>query len=91
MPTYQIRMRDSGKWQTVIEHGQIMASNDPEVRAIASRYGNPDEILRRDWIPEIPGITAPGNYDKDYSSDPGKHWLKWAHSILDNNNSYMGK
>ena len=91
MPTYQIRLRDSGKWQTVIEHGQIMASNDPEVRAIASRYGNPDEILRRDWIPEIPGITAPGNYDKDYGSDPGKHWLKWAHSILDNNNSYMGK
>ena len=91
MPTYQIRLRDSGKWQTLIEHGQIMASNDPEVRAIASRYGDPDEILRRDWIPEIPGITAPGDYNKDYASDPGKHWLKWANSVLDNTNQYMGK
>lgn len=91
MPTYQIRLRDSGNWQTLIEHGQIMASHDPEVRAIASRYGDPDEILRRDWIPEIPGITAPGNYDKDYSSDPGKHWLKWAKSIFDGSNEYLGK
>ncbi len=91
MPTYQIRLRDSGKWETVIEHGQIMASTDPEVRAIASRYGDPDEILRRDWIPELPGITAPGNYNDDYASDPGKFWLKWAHSVLENTNKYMGK
>jgi len=91
LPTYQIRMRDSGKWQTVIEHGQIMASTDPEVRAIASRYGDPDEILRRDWIPELPGITSPGNYDQDYGSDPGKHWMNWAHSVLNNTNKYMGK
>jgi len=90
MPTYQIRLRDSGNWQTLIEHGQIMASRDPEVRAIASRYGDPDDILRRDWIPEIPGITAPGNYDKDYSSDPGTHWIRWANSIFDGTNEYLG-
>jgi hypothetical protein len=90
MPTYQIRLRDSGNWQTLMEHGQIMASRDPEVRAIASRYGNPDEILRRDWIPELPGITAPGNYNEDYASDPGTHWINWANSIFDGTNRYLG-
>ncbi|MDH5513272.1 MAG: hypothetical protein OEY27_08700, partial [Gammaproteobacteria bacterium] len=33
LPTYQVRLRDSGNWETLIEHGQILASNDPEVRA----------------------------------------------------------
>jgi len=91
LPTYQIRLRDSGNWSTLIEHGQIMASQDPEVRALASRYGNPNEILDRDWIPEIPGVTTPGNYDEDYSSDPGKFWSNWANSILDGTNQYLGK
>lgn len=90
LPTYQVRLRDSGKWKTVIEHGQIMASNDPEVRALASRYGDPEEILKRDWIPELPGITAPGKYDEDYSSDPGRFWTNWAKSIMDGTNKYIG-
>ncbi|MGK0297990.1 MAG: hypothetical protein ACI9XC_001608 [Gammaproteobacteria bacterium] len=90
MPTYQIRLRDSENWQTLIEHGQILASNDPEVRALASRYGNPDEILRRDWIPELPGITVPGNYN-DYASDPGTYWTDWANSIFEGTNPYLGK
>jgi len=89
LPTYQIRLRDTGNWLTVIEHGQIMASQDPEIRALASRYGNPDVILQRDWIPELPGITTPGNYDKDYSSDPGKFWTNWANSILNGTNRYI--
>jgi hypothetical protein len=90
LPTYQVRLRDSGNWITLIEHGQVMASDDPEVRALASRYGNPDEILRRDWIPQIPGVTVPGNYDEDYSSDPGRYWTSWAQSILDGTNPYIG-
>jgi len=89
LPTYQIRLRESGNWQTLIEHGQIMASLDPEIRALASRYGNPEEILQRDWIPELPGITTPGNYDKDYSSNPGKFWKNWANSILNGTNKYI--
>ncbi len=89
LPTYQVRLRDSGQWITLIEHGQIMASEEPEVRALASRYGNPDEILARDWIPELPGITAPGNYDDDYSSNPGRHWTNWANSILNGTNKYQ--
>ena len=30
----------------------------PEVRALASRYGNPDDVLAEDWIPEVPDQRA---------------------------------
>jgi hypothetical protein len=50
------------------------------VRALASRYGNPGEILRRDYIPTMPGINAPGSYDA-YARNPGAHWVSWAKSI----------
>ncbi len=89
LPTYQVRLRDGGQWITLIDYGQITASNDPEVRALASRYGSPDEILARDWIPELPGITTPGNYDEDYSSNPGRHWTNWANSIINGTNPYQ--
>ncbi len=44
---------------------------------MASKYGSPKEILREEWIPPVPGISAPGNYWKDYASDPGA-WLGLA-------------
>jgi len=90
LPTYQVRLRDTGNWVSLIEHGTIQTYFDPEVRALASRYGNPDDLLRRDWIPEIPGITVPGDYDKDYAVDPGSYWVNWAHSIQDGTNKYLG-
>ena len=68
----------------------FVASDDAEVRALASRYGNPDEILKRDWIPELPGITVPGDYNEDYASDPGTYWTDWARSIFDGTNTYIG-
>lgn len=40
-------------------------------RALASRYGNPDEVLSDDWPPYLPGINAPGKYS-DYAKDPWK-------------------
>ena len=41
-------------------------------RALASRYGDPDYLLAEDWIPEVPGINAPGDYMRDYAPNPGK-------------------
>lgn len=35
-----------------IVDGHLLALDDPKVRAIAERYGNPDELLREDWIPD---------------------------------------
>jgi hypothetical protein len=71
---------------TVIEHGGLTALDDVYVRALASRYGNPAEVLRRDYIPALPGINAPGNYDT-YARNPGAYWTQWAQSI--ENNTYQ--
>jgi hypothetical protein len=63
----------AGREIPVIENGRLSAYDDPEVRDLASRYGDPDELLRDDWIPEIPGITSPGSYE-DYARDPAR-WV----------------
>ena len=46
--------------------------DNAEVRALASRYGDPGQLLGEDWRPEIPGINAPGDYMKDYALNPWK-------------------
>ena len=65
---------------TLVEHGGLSALNDVGVRALASRYGNPDVILRRDYIPAIPGVNTPGKYE-DYARNPGAYWTQWANKI----------
>jgi hypothetical protein len=37
-------------------------------------------ILRRDYVPALPGINAPGKYE-DYARDPGAYWTQWANKI----------
>jgi hypothetical protein len=80
LPTFQARIRDLDQWVTLIEHGGLTALKDTYVRALASRYGNPDEITRRDYVPAMPGVNAPGSYDA-YARNPGAYWTKWAESI----------
>jgi hypothetical protein len=53
----------------VIESGRLSAYDDPDVRDLAARFGDPDHLLCDDWIPEIPGITVPGDY-AEYAKDP---------------------
>jgi hypothetical protein len=72
--TLKWRLRDTGEWITQSEKGRIKTFDDPEVRALASRYGNPDTIFSYDWIPAIPGINVPGDYKRDYAPDPWK-WV----------------
>jgi hypothetical protein len=36
----------------LVENGRLKILDDPEVRRLAAKYGNPDELLREDWIPE---------------------------------------
>ncbi|NNE38963.1 MAG: hypothetical protein HKN08_11710, partial [Gammaproteobacteria bacterium] len=38
-------------------------------------YGDPDEVLATDWIPSIPGVNAPGNYET-YAKDPYSYKAK---------------
>ena len=49
----------------------VSAYDDPSVRDLAATYGDPDQLLHDDWIPEIPGITVPGSY-ADYAADPAR-------------------
>ena len=69
---YQVHLRNADRWIALIEKGRLVSLDNPEVRALASRYGNPDQLLTEDWRPEIPGINAPGDYRTDYAPDPWK-------------------
>jgi hypothetical protein len=72
--TLKWRLRDTGEWITQSDKGRITAFDDPEVRALAARYGDPDTLFSYDWIPAIPGINVPGDYARDYSPNPWK-WV----------------
>jgi len=67
---YQVHLRNADRWITLIERGRLKSLDNPEVRALASRYGDPDHLLTEDWRPEIPGINAPGDYLTDYAPNP---------------------
>lgn len=53
----------------VIEAGRLAAYDDPAVRDLAATYGDPDQLLHDDWVPEIPGVTVDGDY-QTYARDP---------------------
>jgi hypothetical protein len=55
----------------------MTAFDDPEIRKIAEKYGDPDKILRQLWIPALPGINYPGDYERDYARDPVAWLRKW--------------
>ncbi|MBI4444866.1 MAG: hypothetical protein HY645_03055 [Acidobacteria bacterium] len=76
-PTVTVRTRD-GREVKIVDKGHLTALDDPEVRAVAAKYGNPDELLTEDWIPAIPGINAPGDYWRDYAQDPWT-WVQKEH------------
>ena len=60
---------------TVIDRGHLTALDDPEVRSVASKYGDPEELLSEIWIPAVPGINTRGDYWKDYARDPSE-WIR---------------
>jgi hypothetical protein len=78
--TYQVH-RKSGEWVTIVDKGHLVALDDADVRAVASKYGDPDRLLTEDWIPEVPGINVPGSYE-DYSRDPWKYTEPQMQKIL---------
>lgn len=67
-PTLDLTTR-SGETIRIIDQGRLTALDDPEVRRLAGSLGDPDELLKEDWIPAIPGISMDGSYD-DYARDP---------------------
>ena len=89
LSTYEVSIRGTDQWLTIIDKGRLTALDHPEVRALASRYGDPDEVLKETWIPDLPGITSPGDYQQDYAQDPWKHQLKMFEAIEDGTYPYL--
>ena len=67
--TLKYRMRDTGQWMTICDKGMTKAFDNPEVQALAAKYGNPEQIFAYDWIPDIPGINSPGKIE-EFNSNP---------------------
>lgn len=71
-----------------LERGAFVDGWDPEVRALAARYGEPDKLLRKDFVHPLPGINVPGNYN-DYARNPGDYWKQWARDIESGSSKYL--
>lgn len=68
-PTVTVTYAD-GNTERVVEDGRLKALDDPQIRKLAARYGDPDELLAEDWIPAVPGLNMDGDYYRDYAGDP---------------------
>jgi hypothetical protein len=62
----------------IIKDGHLRAFDEPAIRKIAAKYGDPDLLLSESWIPAIPGINVKGDYWKHYANDP----MKWVRAEL---------
>jgi len=75
--TFEMTTED-GQTIKLIDKGHLTALDDPEIRKIAAKYGDPDEVLKEAWVPAIPGINVEGDYQRDFVTDPG-NWIKREH------------
>ncbi len=75
-PTFDV-ISPNGEVTRIIDRGRVTALDDPEVRAVAAKYGDPDELLRYEWEAPIPGISVPGSYE-DYARDPAEYIYRVA-------------
>ena len=76
-PTYM--MEREGDNEPLIQDGRLLALDDPGIRKLASKYGDPDLWLDESWNPAVPGLNMGGDYQEHYARDP----LKWVKSELD--------
>ncbi len=68
--TYEVKLRGTQNWLKVTDRGRLSSLDDPKIRTLAVKYGEPDELLSYDWVPPLPGINCEGDYFKDYAPDP---------------------
>jgi hypothetical protein len=70
--TYRVHLRNADRTIALVDKGRLASLDNPEVRALASRYGDPADLLQEDWRPNIPGVNLPGRYE-DYAANPWRH------------------
>jgi hypothetical protein len=80
-PTVTLEMSDGSK-VILIEDGHLKALDDPAVRNVAAKYGDPDVLLSEDWVPAIPGLNMDGDYET-YANDP-LAWMKVELALSEN-------
>jgi len=68
--TYEIKLHGSDQWYKIVDKGWLTAMSDPDIRSLATKYGDPDRLLSYDWVPPVPGINCEGEYLKDYAPNP---------------------
>jgi len=74
--TFEVKLRGTNYWYKIVDKGWLTTLSDADIRALTSQYGPPDEILKYDWIPPLPGINCEGSYLKDYAPDPTAYLRK---------------
>ena len=72
--TYELTTKSGQKFK-IIDRGHLTSLDDPEVIALAKKFGDPKELLKEAWIPQVPGISSEGDYWKDYAPNPAA-WIK---------------
>jgi len=68
--TYEVKLQGSENWYKIVDKGWLTAMSDPDIRTLATKYGDPDKLLSYDWVPPLPGINCEGDYLKDYAPNP---------------------
>jgi len=74
--TFEVKLQGTNYWYKIVDKGWMTAMDDPEIRALAARYGDADKLLSYDWIPPLPGINCEGDYLTDYAPDPVAYFKK---------------
>lgn len=73
-PTLDLQTTD-GEDIRIIDNGHLTALDNPRVRDVASRFGDPDDLLTERWVPSIPGLNTSGSIEQ-YFADPAAHIYK---------------
>ncbi len=68
--TFEVKLQGTNYWHKIIDKGWITSMDDPDIRTLAVKYGDTNELLSYDWVPPLPGINCEGNYFQDYAPDP---------------------
>ena len=69
---------ERGEKFLLIDRGRLTAFDDPRVRAVAERFGDPAALLREAWVPPMQGINLEGDYMRDYGSNARQRVLEEA-------------
>jgi hypothetical protein len=88
-PTVDLDMIGGGT-ERLIEDGHLLGLDDPKIRRMAAKYGDPDLLLGESWVPAVPGLNVAGDYWEHYAKDPSS-WVKaelaicqhWHHLFMD--------